>query len=320
MWTNAVIMIRPSGIEFNLETARDNTFQSRQSIGRTELRQAALREFDALAEGLRRSGIEVFVADPPRGEGIPDAVFPNNWFSTHADGTVVIYPMAAANRRAERRADLFDELSSAGYPISRRVDLSSWENEGVFLEGTGSLVLDRTAQIAFASLSPRTSSEGVARWCRLFGFRPCLFRAVHTQAGTTAPIYHTNVLLSLGEGWAVLCLEAVPDAAERRLVTQTLTDTGRDVIAIDPGQMAQFAGNILQLRSGDSDQFVIAMSAAARGALRPDQLNRLAKHSEIVAIDVSTIERCGGGSVRCMLAENYFPYRTLRSCAAVRSD
>ena len=307
MWSDAVIMIRPTGIDFNVETAGDNTFQSRYPGGVAELRAAALAEFDGLARQLRYAGVDVYVAEPPAADGIPDAVFPNNWFSTHADGTVVWYPMAAANRRAERRESLFDDLAQAGYQVNRRIDLSSWEHDGVFLEGTGSLVLDRAAKVAYASLSPRTTAEGVARWCRLMGYQPCVFHAVETKPDRMIPIYHTNVVLSLGVDWAVLCLESLVDADERSRVQQMLRESGREIVAIDRRQMQRFAGNILQLRAADSPQFVVAMSVAAQTVFRPEQWRLIADRNAIVATDISTIESCGGGSVRCMLAENFLP-------------
>jgi hypothetical protein len=318
--TNSVLLIQPRGFGYNEQTAGDNLFQVRDDQGADTPRRA-LEEFNSLVRALRRAGVHAWVAEPPGGTDLPDAVFPNNWFSTHADGTVVLYPMAAQNRRPERQPALLEWLQrKGGYQIERVVDLSPWENEQLFLEGTGSLVLDRVHQIAYASLSPRTSPEAVERWCRLFDYRPVVFQATHQAGPRRVPVYHTNVMLGLGESWAVVCLQAIDDPAERQAVRRSLSRDGRTLIEIDETQMASFAANILQLTSSPPssaehplaeetrrERSVVVMSQAAFDVLRGSQLDELRRDSAIVAVDVSLIERCGGGSVRCMLAEIFLP-------------
>jgi hypothetical protein len=293
----AVLMVRPDHFASNAETLGSNHFQ-RAGAASAEIRAAAQAELDGLARRLGDAGVEVRVfpgrAAPPAS---PDEVFPNNWLSTHADGTLVLYPLMAPSRRLERRAEIVDALR-AEFEVARIVDLSGLERREAFLEGTGSLVLDRPARTAFACLSPRTTGAG------LRAFRSELAYRVHAFTAADAagrPIYHTNVILSLGTRFAVVCGEAVRDGTERRRLFETLEASGRALVDIGFAEMAGFAANVLELagRSGP----VLAVSTRALTALDRGRRRTLEKHADLVAADVGTIETYGGGSVRCMLAE-----------------
>lgn len=296
----AVLMVRPHRFGPNPQTLASNAFQ--RIVG-AEVHDAALIEFDALAAALRAAGVEVMAVDDTPEPPTPDALFPNNWFSTHADGTIVLYPMCAPNRRAERRLELLTDLRERGFRCHRLVDLSMHELDGRFLEGTGSLVLDRLQRRAYACLSPRTDPQLLELWCEELGYRAFAFEAVDRDQRA---IYHTNVMLALGTGWAVVCGAAVVDAARRADLMAALADGGRSVVDIDLGQMHGFAGNILELRDRHGGP-VIAMSARAFAALRPEQRAMLERHGRLVASPVPTIEDAGGGSVRCMIAELFLP-------------
>ena len=300
---SAVMLVRPAAFGFNAEAATTNAFS--QASDDPELQGKAMREFDGLARRLADAGVEVLVledrADPPR----PDAVFPNNWFSTHADGRVVLYPMATAPRRLERRlAELRPLLEGQGFAIERVVDLSGHENEGRFLEGTGSLVLDRPRRRAFASRSSRTDDAVIAAFDKALGYSTMLFDS-RDRAGN--PIYHTNVLLSLGTDFALLCTEAVAEE-HRRLVIDEIEASGRAFVELDYDQLRSFGCNVIELRSRSGEP-MIALSAAARSALRGDQLRRLEGFGGLADAAIPTIEAVGGGSVRCMIAEIHLPRR-----------
>jgi len=298
---DAVLMIRPARFGANPETAESNRFQQGGADAGATL--AARREFDGLVEKLRAAGVEVHVAedtpDPPK----PDACFPNNWVSFHADGTAVLYPMMAPSRRAERRPELIGRLRDAGFRVARTVDLSGWESDGEFLEGTGSLVLDRCHRVAYACRSPRTTGAALADFAARLGYRAVVFDA-HGPAGV--PLYHTNVMMAIGEGFSVVCAEAILDAAERAAVLQELRDSGHEPVVIGTAAMHGFAGNLLALHARDGSQ-LIAMSAAAWASLPPAARAALERHGRIVTAAIPVIERHGGGSVRCMIAEVFLP-------------
>jgi hypothetical protein len=298
---DAVLMVRPAGFTANPETADSNRFQ-RAGVGPGDAK-AALREFDGLASCLARAGVEVHVAgdtpEPPK----PDACFPNNWVSFHADGSVVLYPMMAPSRRTERREAPVDMLRHAGFKALRTIDLTPLESCGEFLEGTGSLVLDRPRRIAYACRSPRTTPAALADFSAALGYRIVAFDA---DGPDDRPAYHTNVLMALGERFAILCAAAIPNAAQRAAVLRTLEETGHEIVEIDVAEMNHFAGNLLALRSRDGGA-LIAGSDAAWGALAPDRRRRLEQHGAIVSAPIPTIERLGGGSVRCMIAEVFLP-------------
>jgi hypothetical protein len=305
---DAVLMVRPASFGYNPETATTNAFQRQPASGAGGEAAAARLEFDGLAGALTSEGVRVCrvedTAEPPK----PDAVFPNNWVSFHEDGTVVLYPMQAHSRRHERRREIIDEVAARlGFRISRVLDLTSHEAHGRYLEGTGSLVLDRHERIAYACLSPRTDAAVVAQWCSELGYEPVLFSAVD-RAGV--PVYHTNVLLCIGERGAVVGAEAII-AADRERVIERLRATGREVIEIGHGEIERFAGNMLELGSWDEalgDYRVLVMSETARHSLSPEVFARLsACTDEVLPVPIPIIERLGGGSVRCMLAEVFLP-------------
>jgi hypothetical protein len=295
----AVLMVRPRSFGFNSETAASNAFQLSPS---GDVRDAAIREFDALRAALAHAGVQVLVAEDTAAPPKPDALFPNNWVSFHADGTVVLYPMLAENRRLERRAEIIDLVRAAGYGVRRIVDLTPHEADGRYLEGTGSLVLDRPAGVAYAGLSARTDRAVVREFARALDYESLLFES---RDGHGRPIYHTNVFLSIGTSFAVLCGEALCVSGERGAVRDRLEASGHEVVDISVGQMQCFAANVLELAAADGP--LLVMSRTARAALAPRQLRVLEKHAALLCVDIPTIERVGGGGVRCMLAEIHLP-------------
>jgi len=300
----AVFMVRPANFGWNVETHASNRFQREDPALAADAQARACIEFDALARNLRESGVAVHAVADEAVPVRPDAVFPNNWISLHADGTVVLYPMLAPNRRLERRLELVATLVElGGFRVERLLDLTHHERHGRFLEGTGSIVFDHVARVAYACLSPRTHREPLAELCAELGYTACTFAAIDAAG---VPVYHTNVLLAIGTQQAVIAAEAI-DAADRARVLGGLRDSGHEIEAIDAAQMARFAGNVLELRADDGAR-VLALSAAAAAAFGPATLDRLQRRTDrIVVTPVPTIEALGGGSVRCMLAEVFLP-------------
>jgi hypothetical protein len=299
----AVLMVRPETFGRNDETAASNFFQRAVPSGIADAAQRAQREFDALALALARAGVHVHQFAGQRGEALPDEVFPNNWLGLHADGTAVLYPLLAPSRRRERRPDILAALAdSCGYAIDRVLDLTGLEAKGEYLEGTGSLVLDRERRVAYACRSPRTHENALAEFGRALRYEIVSFAAV--DAGGRA-IYHTNVLFSLGVRFAALCTSAIADAAERSALLARLEGSGREVIDLSGEELAAFAGNLLQLAGARGP--LIALSATALRCLTAPHRRALERHGELVSADIATIERLGGGSVRCMLAEVALP-------------
>jgi hypothetical protein len=299
-----VLMVRPACFGFNPQTAPSNAFQHEPAaLLHDETRRVALQEFDALAEALRRSGVQVVSAadslEPPK----PDAIFPNNWVSFHADGSVVLYPMLAPNRRLERREEILQQVvREGGFRVTRTIDLTYRESQGKFLEGTGSLVLDRAHRVAYACVSPRTDLDVLGEFAQLLDYDLMSFEA---QDGAGQPIYHTNVLMAIGERFAVVCGEAIVRDLHRDAVFSRLEATGHDLVDISLAQMAQFAGNVLELAPPSGP--VLAMSSRALESFTAKQRQVLEAHANIVAVGIPTIERLGGGGVRCMLAEVHLP-------------
>ena len=301
---SAVCMVRPAHFGSNAETASSNFFQ-RSSAGLGDVALRAQREFDALAHALEDAGVRVHRFDGQRDAALPDEVFPNNWLSLHADGTAVLYPLLAPNRRRERRTDVLAALERHGYRIDRLVDLSALEARGEYLEGTGSLVLDRVHRVAYACLSPRTHPNALAELGRALDYEIVAFHAVD---GAGRSIYHTNVLLSVGARFAVLCTGAIRDREERRFVCSRLEHSGHELVDLGNSELENFAGNVLELAGADGN--VIALSAAALAAFTAPTRRALERHARLVAVDIATIERVGGGSVRCMLAEVALPLQS----------
>jgi hypothetical protein len=302
----AVLMVRPAGFGFNPQTAASNAFQHGLPANPAiDIQATALREFDALAESLSRAGVELVIAEDTPAPAKPDAIFPNNWVSFHHDGTVVLYPMLAQNRRLERREEVLAQVTRQGaFRVVRTVDLSHHERDGKFLEGTGSLVLDRIARVAYASLSPRTDPDVLGEFAQQMHYELIIFETF--DAGT--PIYHTNVLMAVGTSFAVLCAELIP-SPRRAAVLAKLDATGHELMAITPQQMRDFAGNLIELARAHGGGRIIALSTGAWRSLEPSQRRVLEKHGEIVAAEIPTIERLGGGGVRCTVAEIHLPHR-----------
>ena len=301
---DAVLMVRPHAFGFNAETALTNTFQQAQSAGAGAAQEGALAEFEGLARALRGEGIGVCVAEDSAEPAKPDAVFPNNWVSFHPCGTLVLYPLATASRRPERRQAVVDAaVRRFGFQLTHLLDLSWHEGEGRFLEGTGSLVLDHVNRIAYACASPRTDPQLVREWARELAFEPVIFHAANR---TGVPLYHTNVCLWIGSQVAVVAAEAIA-AGERAAVLASLRATGREVISIGQDELEHFAGNMLELGTWDEalgDSRVLVMSESARRSLKPEAFAQLSGCVDtVLSVPVPTIERLGGGSVRCMLAE-----------------
>jgi hypothetical protein len=293
-----LLLIRPAAFALNAQTAVNNYFQPEKVEDDVlSIQAAALSEFDALVDSLQAADIETVVVQDTTEPHTPDSIFPNNWVSFHEEGHV-LYPMFAANRRLERSLDIWSALQ----PSTCVLDLSDEENHGRYLEGTGSLVLDRKHRVAYAALSARTHADLVQRWCEVMHYTPVVFNAMQTVDGKRLPIYHTNVMMSVGEGFALWCPECIDDAAERERVRQSLRTGNRELIAISEEQMHSFAGNILQVFNRKNEPFIL-MSAAAEAALRGPALTALQHHGTILSSPIPTIERYGGGSVRCMVAE-----------------
>ncbi len=297
-------MVEPAAFGFNPETADSNAMQRATTEEGAALTQVAKAESAGLRRALESEGVQVVMAKDTPSPAKPDALFPNNWVSFHADGTLVLYSMLSRNRRLERRAEVVDEVcATLGFGVRRRIDLSVHETSGRFLEGTGSLVLDHVAQVAYACRSPRTDESLVHEWARAMNFRAEVFEA--TDAGGK-PYYHTNVMMWIGTRCAVVCAEAIA-TDDRERVSASLRASGREVIEIDRAAVNSFAGNLLELATWDEalgDSSVLVMSAAARAALAGPRLKKLSGCVDtLLAVPVPTIERIGGGGVRCMLAE-----------------
>jgi hypothetical protein len=300
-------MVRPASFGFNLQTAASNTFQQNPTeAAETDTQRLALEEFDGVAKALHRAGVDVLVAPdtalPPK----PDAIFPNNWVSFHFDGTVTLYPMLAPNRRWERREEVLERVvREGGYRVLRTFDLTHREAEGKFLEGTGSLVLDRPHRVAYASLSPRTDLDVLGEFAQLLDYELVTFEG---RDSTNEPVYHTNVVMAIGTRFAVVCGEAIVESTRRDAVFNKLRAAGHDIVDISLRQMLNFAGNVLEL-APTAGGHVIALSTTAWRSLEAAQRRILESHAEVMPVSIPTIERVGGGGVRCMLAEIHLPRR-----------
>jgi hypothetical protein len=303
--TDTLLMIAPVRFGYNPEAAESNSFmESDKHLGskeRQRIQEEARAEFDRFVEVLRAAGIEVLAYEDTPEPHTPDSIFPNNWISFHEDGWLVLYPMEPPNRRLERRMDIVNDLSERfGYRV---VDMSAQEKDGAFLEGTGSLVLDRVNKIAYANISSRMHQTALQNWVAQMGYTPVTFTARRVGGGS---IYHTNVLMAIGERTAVLCAEAITDEHERQKVLHSLRSTGKTVVEISQAQMDEFAGNMLQVRNKQGSRFWV-MSTRAYNALTDTQRATLAADGQLLHVPLDVIERYGGGSARCMLAEVFLP-------------
>jgi hypothetical protein len=302
--TDTILMVRPVAFRMNEETAVNNYFQ--QKLEGDDINSLAEKEFDAFVEKLRSVGVNVVVVEDIAEDNTPDSIFPNNWVSFHEDGQIALYPMFAENRRKERRLHYFAKLEEAGYKISDIVDYTIAEEDDVFLEGTGSLILDRVNQKAYCAISPRADEDLLIEFCEDFEFTPVIFNAYQTVENKRLPIYHTNVMMCIGEEFAVICLDTIDDKKERKNVVKHLKMDEKEIISITEEQMHEFAGNMLQVQGAEGKKYLV-MSARAHRSLTTDQIKRIEKHCEILSSEIQTIETCGGGSARCMMAEVFLP-------------
>ena len=294
--TSKLLMLRPARFAFNEETAQNNYFQ--QPSGSESVAEKALEEFDTFVRLLRANDVDVTVVQDSPEPWTPDSIFPNNWFSSHLTGELVLYPMFAPNRRQERKREVL-ELLRRKMNHRKVVDLTPWEEEGEFLEGTGSMIFDRDRGVAYCCRSPRTSEKVLAEFCSRMNYDALLFDAVDAQGNA---IYHTNVMMEVGTQVAVICLEAIRDEGEQRKVVSRLTAAGKIIVEITLDQMNHFAGNMLEIKSRGGEPLMV-MSSSARKALTPDQERTIATFTRILSSDLGTIEANGGGSARCMVAE-----------------
>jgi hypothetical protein len=295
-------MIRPVNFSFNAETAVNNAFQVAGAAH--DAQQQALKEFEDFVALLRGNGVDVIVIDDTPDPYTPDSIFPNNWVSFHEQGLVCLYPMYAANRRLERKPWILQELGHA-FRIGQTLDFSGYELEGLFLEGTGSMVLDREQKIAYACLSPRTDRNVLLDFCRQTGYTPEIFTAVDDQGRA---IYHTNVMMCVADRYIVVCLDSLPVPAERQHLTDTIRSGGKELISISLDQMNHFAGNMLQVHN-DKGERLLVMSSQAYASLSPGQIGQLSTYNRILYSPLTTIETNGGGSARCMMAEIHLESR-----------
>ena len=300
--THSILVVRPASFGYNEQTAVSNAFQNKPDLESEQIRQLALQEFQALVDKLRSVDVEVLVMEDHPEKKNPDAVFPNNWISLHADGTIVLYPMCTPNRRSERRMDIINHMKE-NFSVQRVIDLSFEEEENRFLEGTGSIIFDHIHRIAYACLSPRTNQTLFISTCNLLGYAPVYFNAVD-ENGT--PVYHTNVLMCLAEHFVVICLEAVQDRKEKEMLIASFKNAGQEIVDISFSQMSNFAGNMLALKS-KTGKNLLAASQSAYNSLSGDQIKTIEKYCTIIPLPIPTIETIGGGSARCMIAENFLP-------------
>ncbi|MEQ8925196.1 MAG: arginine deiminase-related protein [Fulvivirga sp.] len=304
--TDTILMIRPVRFRMNEQTAVNNYYQKvLDGLSSNEVQEKALKEFDDFVEKLRLKGVNVIVVNDTSDPDTPDSIFPNNWISFHDDGRIGLYPMFAENRRLERRSDIIETLR-ADFNVSALVDFTEFEASDVFLEGTGSMILDRPNKIVYAAMSERTQEPPLNEFCEAFGYEAVKFIANQDVDGKRLPIYHTNVMMCVADEFAILCTDSIDVQDERKAVTDKLETTGKEIIAISEDQKHRFAGNMLQVRSEDGKIYLV-MSGAAYQSLNEDQISRIEKYCPIIHSSLDTIEALGGGSARCMMAEVFLP-------------
>jgi hypothetical protein len=304
--TDTILMVRPVNFRFNEQTATNNYYQ-KQLVGLSsiQIQQKAQQEFDDFVALLKSKEIIVEVIEDTVEPSTPDSIFPNNWISFHQEGAIGLYPMYAQNRRLERREDIITTLALK-YVITRKVDFTYFEKEGKYLEGTGSMVLDRENRLAYAAISERMNEEVLDKFCSELNYKKVAFHAFQTADNQRLPIYHTNVLMCVASNFVVICLEAIDDLMERNFVVETIEDSGKQVFDMSEEQVNHFAGNMLEVVSTKGHKYLI-MSSAAYSSLKNDQIELIEKYSKILHSPLDTIETLGGGSARCMMAEVFLP-------------
>lgn len=295
-------MIEPVAFGFNLQTAGNNYFQQASDQSAEIVQKEALQEFNRMTNVLRAKGIDIIIVKDIPEPHTPDSIFPNNWISFHRNGTIALYPMFAENRRLERRIDILERIAKEGFRIQYTFDYSPFEKKGMFLEGTGSMIFDRVNKKAYAALSERTNRDLFMRFCEDFRYTPLCFSACQTVGAKRLPIYHTNVMMCVSDQYAVVCIDSIDDPAERQLLVRSLEEDRKEIVTISEEQMNHFAGNMLQVENKEQKKFLV-MSETAYCALNTNQIDRLSAYNEIIRIPIPTIEKHGGGSVRCMMAE-----------------
>jgi hypothetical protein len=305
--TNSILMIRPIAFRMNEQTAVNNYYQKvLDNLLPSTVNAKAQAEFDDFVQKLKAVGVNVIVVEDSLTPDTPDSIFPNNWISFHENADVTLYPMFAENRRLERREDILDLLEEKGFQIENIVDYTEAELDGYFLEGTGSIVLDRANGKAYCALSPRADEELFIEFCEDFDMHPVIFEAFQTVDNERKLIYHTNVMMCIGETFAVICSDCIDDKKERKMVLDTLKQDGKEVILITEKQVNNFAGNMLEVKGANNQNYVV-MSESAYKILTPKQIEQIQKHAPIIHSSLDTIEACGGGSARCMMAEIFLP-------------
>ena len=303
--TSHILMVRPATFRKNEETAGNNHYQKDADV--EDVHQQALDEFDGMVDDLRARGVDVLVVEDDPSTDTPDALFPNNWVSFHDDGRVGLYPMFAPNRRLERREDILHDLvHTQGFDLDEVVDFTEFEAHEAYLEGTGSMVLDRIHGKAYAALSPRTERNAFEQWCESMDVEGVVFEAMQSVGDARLPIYHTNVMMAIGTGWAAVCLDCVDHADDRALLRESLEADGLTIVPLSEAQINRFAGNMLEVQTRSGDKLIV-MSQNAFDALSEDQRSTLGQFGTLVHNDLNTIETCGGGSARCMMAEIHLP-------------
>lgn len=300
--TSQILMIEPIQFGYNAETALNNYFQQKTSLSSAQIQSLALAEFKAMVDLLQQHKINVISIKDAENPYTPDSIFPNNWVSFHSNGKVYLYPMYAPNRRAERRSDILEKLQNKGFQIKEIIDCTATENENKFLEGTGSMVLDRKNKIAYAAISERTDKTLFLNFCKKTNYKAITFEAFQTVNKKLEPIYHTNVMLCVADQYVVICLESIKDLKQRQTIIQHFEQFNKAIITISEAQMHQFAGNMLQVKNSLNEQFLV-LSASAFASLSAKQIQQLETYNKLLVPAVPTIEKLGGGSVRCMMAE-----------------
>jgi len=305
--TNTVLMIRPVQFRMNEQTSVNNYYQKDLENALPEaVNKMAVKEFDAMVKKLKKAGIKVIVVKDTKEFDTPDSIFPNNWISFHANGTIGLYPMFAENRRLERKESVLEAVEAEGFIVKNVVDYTAAETDSLFLEGTGSILLDRVNNKAYCAISDRADEELFIEFCEDFEYTPVVFSAYQTVNDKRKKIYHTNVMMSIGDKFAVLCPASIDDKKERKSLIKHLQDDGKKVIEISEDQVNSFVGNMLQLKGFDDTSY-LAMSESALNSLRPAQVQLIESYATIISSPLDTIESCGGGSARCMMAEVFLP-------------
>jgi len=303
--TNSILMIRPNNFGFNEETANDNHYQNKEFF-ESNSNKNAQKEFDNMVNNLKQNGISVHVFQDDDINYTPDSIFPNNWISFHENGDIGLYPMYAKNRRLERRPEVLEFLEEQGFGIENIVDYSGAESENKFLEGTGSMILDRENRIAYCSISNRSNEDLFIDFCEDFEFTPVLFNSFQSVGDERLPIYHTNVMMCVTMSYVIICLDSIDDKKQRKNVCEFIKKSEKELINISENQVEKFAGNMLELLNGKGES-VLVMSKSAENSLSENQKNTITNYSKIISSDINTIELCGGGSARCMMAEIFLP-------------